>query len=133
MRAGGCGLPELDLEGEERVGEVGADEALRLTAMQVGRAGFPGQQKRADRPRAARTSVPKHAGDSHLGHGVIDPVGHGIRSEETGKELTSTLVAFRKVGVCIGLPAISSMANRSSRRSRPDDANTVCAAVRSMA
>ena len=26
MRAGGCGLPELDLEGEERVEEVGADE-----------------------------------------------------------------------------------------------------------
>ena len=25
--AGGCGLPELDLEGEERVEEVGADEA----------------------------------------------------------------------------------------------------------
>ena len=25
VRAGGCGLPELDLEGEEWVGEVGAD------------------------------------------------------------------------------------------------------------
>ena len=53
VRAGGCGLPELDLEGEERVEEVGADEALRLTAMQFGRAGFPGQQKRADRPSIA--------------------------------------------------------------------------------
>ena len=27
VRAGGCGLPELDLEGEVRVEEVGADEA----------------------------------------------------------------------------------------------------------
>ena len=27
VRAGGCGLPELDLEGKERVEEVGADEA----------------------------------------------------------------------------------------------------------
>jgi len=27
VRAGGCGLPELDLEGEERVEEVGADGA----------------------------------------------------------------------------------------------------------
>lgn len=27
VRAGGCGLPELDLEGEELVEEVGADEA----------------------------------------------------------------------------------------------------------
>ena len=26
VRAGGCGLPELDLEGEELVEEVGADE-----------------------------------------------------------------------------------------------------------
>ena len=30
VRAGGCGLPELDLEGEERVEEVGADEAPRV-------------------------------------------------------------------------------------------------------
>jgi hypothetical protein len=28
VRAGGCGLPELDLEGEERIGEVVADDAL---------------------------------------------------------------------------------------------------------
>jgi hypothetical protein len=27
VRAGGCGLPELDLEGEELVEEVGANEA----------------------------------------------------------------------------------------------------------
>jgi hypothetical protein len=27
VRVGGCGLPELDLKGEERVEEVGADEA----------------------------------------------------------------------------------------------------------
>ena len=39
VRAGGCGLPELDLEGEERVEEVGADEALRVAVI-AGRAGW---------------------------------------------------------------------------------------------
>ena len=30
VRAGGCGLPELDLEGEERVEEVGAGEVAMV-------------------------------------------------------------------------------------------------------
>jgi hypothetical protein len=31
VRAGGCGLPELDLEGEELVEEVGASRMMRVT------------------------------------------------------------------------------------------------------
>jgi hypothetical protein len=46
VRAGGCGLPELDLEGEERIEEVGADEAPRLTAMQFGRGFTDGRNAR---------------------------------------------------------------------------------------
>jgi hypothetical protein len=33
VRAGGCGLSELDLEGEELIEEIGADEAPRLVAI----------------------------------------------------------------------------------------------------
>ena len=51
MRAGGCGLPELDLEGEELVEEVGANEAPWLaatffrqkTALVLGREAWSGQ------------------------------------------------------------------------------------------
>jgi len=35
VRAGGCGLPELDLEGEELIEEVGADEAPGVAAIPV--------------------------------------------------------------------------------------------------
>jgi hypothetical protein len=49
VRAGGCGLPELEREGEKLIEEVGADDALRSTAMRVGPAGFLGRQKRVDR------------------------------------------------------------------------------------
>ena len=41
VRAGGCGLPELDLEGEERVEELVADEESRVAT--AGRGfGIPG-------------------------------------------------------------------------------------------
>jgi hypothetical protein len=57
VSAGGCGLPELDLEGEVRVGEVVADEALRLTAMQFGR-GFSDDRKMRTGPeRRERQSL----------------------------------------------------------------------------
>ena len=57
VRAGGCGLPELDLEGEVRVGEVVADEALRLTAMQFGREFSDGRKTRTAPERRGRQSL----------------------------------------------------------------------------
>jgi hypothetical protein len=57
VRAGGCGLPELDLEGEVRVGEVVADDALRLTAMQFGRGFTDGRNARTGPERRGRQSL----------------------------------------------------------------------------
>ena len=57
MRAVGCGLPELDLEGEEMVEEVGADEAAMVgcdTLPPEGGVGLgPGGVDRAAVPEAA--------------------------------------------------------------------------------
>jgi len=73
VRAGGCGLPELDLEGEERVEEVGADEVAMVGCDILppeGGVGLgPGGVERAAVPEAAvdegdeavRTGVPEGA------------------------------------------------------------------------
>jgi hypothetical protein len=57
VRAGGCGLPELDLEGEERVEEVGADEVAivgcDILSPEGGVALGPGGVERAAVPETA--------------------------------------------------------------------------------
>jgi len=57
VRDGGCGPPELDLEGEVRIGEVVADDALRLTAMRIGRGFSDGRNARTGPERRGRQSL----------------------------------------------------------------------------